>query len=244
MVAYATYSTFGVPHVWKSVDGGATWTPIDGSGVTGIPDVPVHTIAIDPANAARLFVGTDVGVFSSGDGGATWAVEHTGFANVITEALAVGDVGGAPALFAFTHGRGAWRVPAAAVGAQLTLMAGVNAPAFSTGQVLQTALGIDNPGLPLTIDRYAGLLLPDGHTIIFITNTGIAVGSLSDINSFQPFATGLSLANPFTTSVPLFSYTFTGIEPTGTFVFFQLAFQSGARTNLVGIGLSPFTVSH
>jgi hypothetical protein len=34
----------------------------------------------------------------------------TGFASVITEALAMGSVGGASHLFAFTHGRAAWRV--------------------------------------------------------------------------------------------------------------------------------------
>ncbi len=112
-VAYATYSTFGVPHVWKSTDGGATWMPIDGSGSTGVPDIPVHSIVVDPTNTARLYIGTDLGVLMSRDGGATWQVEVTGFANVITEALALGKVGTTSHLFAFTHGRGAWRVASA-----------------------------------------------------------------------------------------------------------------------------------
>src|SRR5207237_9201576 len=59
-----------------------------------------------------LYVGTDLGVFVSTDGGATWAVENTGFANVITESLALNTVSGTTMLFAFTHGRGAWRVTA------------------------------------------------------------------------------------------------------------------------------------
>jgi hypothetical protein len=67
-IVYATYSTFGVPHVWKSIDGGASWASIDGSGATGVPDVPVHTIVVDPTNTARLYIGTDVGVFPSTDG--------------------------------------------------------------------------------------------------------------------------------------------------------------------------------
>ncbi len=105
-VAYATYSTFGGVHVWKSTDAGATWTSLDGSGATGIPDVPAHSVAIDPSNTLRLYVGTDLGVFVSNDGGATWAVENTGFANVVTEAL----VTKGSYLYAFTHGRGAYRV--------------------------------------------------------------------------------------------------------------------------------------
>jgi PKD repeat protein len=114
-IAYATYSTFGVPHVWKSTDAGATWTNISGSGSTGIPDIPVLSIVVDPTNTSRLYVGTDLGVFTSIDGGANWMIENTGFANVSTEALTITGTN----LYAFTHGRGAYRVA----------LAGIQAPA-------------------------------------------------------------------------------------------------------------------
>jgi hypothetical protein len=104
-VAYATYATFGGgAHVWKSIDAGATWTPLDGSGAHPLPDLPVDVLRVDPANTAHLFLGTDLGVFVSIDGGDTWAVEATGFPNVVTEALVVQG----NRLFAFTHGRGVW----------------------------------------------------------------------------------------------------------------------------------------
>ncbi len=111
---YATISTFndatGSGHVFKSTDFGATWTNIDGAGATGIPDVPVHTIVVDPANTQRLYVGTDIGVFVSLDGGANWARENTGFANVIVEALVIKNT--APRyIYAFTHGRSVFRAP-------------------------------------------------------------------------------------------------------------------------------------
>jgi photosystem II stability/assembly factor-like uncharacterized protein len=113
-IAYATYSTFNsLPtdrHVYKSTDAGATWTGIDGSGTTGIPDIPVHSIVIDATDTAKLYVGTDLGVLASLDGGANWAKEITGFANVVTESLAVNTIGNVTSIFAFTHGRGAWRV--------------------------------------------------------------------------------------------------------------------------------------
>lgn len=112
-IVYATYSTFGGTHVWRSLDGGATWRGLDGQPPGRLPDLPVHVIVVDPENPQRLYVGTDLGVFVSLNGGASWAVENTGFANVVTEALTVGRVDGSPVLhlFAFTHGRGAWRVP-------------------------------------------------------------------------------------------------------------------------------------
>ena len=111
-IAYATYSTFGGgAHVWKSTDGGANWEPLDGTGAGALPDIPVNTIVINPSNRAHLYIGTDVGVFSSLDGGQTWMVENTGFANVPVFALALQGGEGARNLYAFTHGRGAWRVP-------------------------------------------------------------------------------------------------------------------------------------
>lgn len=110
-VAYATYASFGGTHVWKTTDGGATWKGLDGRGRGVLPDLPVNTIAVDPGDSRRLFLATDLGVFVSTDGGAHWAVENTGFANVITSWLAVlKNPDGTRDLFAFTHGRGAWKV--------------------------------------------------------------------------------------------------------------------------------------
>jgi len=113
-IAYATYSTFDsgsdAGHVFKSVDGGATWTLIDGQRGASIPDVPVECILIDPANPSVLYLGTDLGVFVSVDGGASWAKEDTRFPNTMVESLAIDRNGGASTLFAFTRGRGVWRV--------------------------------------------------------------------------------------------------------------------------------------
>jgi len=108
---YATVSSFnfGGPdngHIFKSTDTGASWSDVTGD----LPDIPVHSIVVDPSDASRLCIATDLGVFISTNGGTNWAVENTGFANVITEALAVEPVSGTPNLFAFTHGRGVWRV--------------------------------------------------------------------------------------------------------------------------------------
>jgi photosystem II stability/assembly factor-like uncharacterized protein len=102
---YATISTFndatGSGHVFRSDDHGASWVSVDGTGPTAIPDVPVHSLVVDPANNQRLYAGTDIGVFSTTDGGANWARENNGFANVIVESLVIKG----RKLYAFTHGR-------------------------------------------------------------------------------------------------------------------------------------------
>jgi hypothetical protein len=136
-VAYATYSTFGGTHVWKSTDAGGSWIGIDGQGSTGIPDVPVHSIVVDPANTQRLYVGTDIGVFVSLDGGANWARENTGFANTVVEALSIGSVGSTLNLFAFTHGRGAWRVPLGAAALKVKSASTVGKKLLIFGQGFQ-----------------------------------------------------------------------------------------------------------
>ena len=71
----------------------------------------MHSIVVDPENPDRLYLGTDLGVMTSINGGRSWAVENTGFANAVTEWLALGfDEQESPMLFGFTHGRGAWKV--------------------------------------------------------------------------------------------------------------------------------------
>jgi hypothetical protein len=109
-VLYATYGSFGGAHVYRSTDRGETWRAIDGVGDAALPDIPVHVIVIDRDNPQRMYLGTDLGVFVSTTGGDQWMVENTGFGAVVTESLSVADVAGRRVLFAFTHGRGAWRV--------------------------------------------------------------------------------------------------------------------------------------
>jgi hypothetical protein len=56
------------PYLWKSTDYGRTWTSIAGN----IPLGPINVIKEDPKNANVLYVGTDVGVYVSVDGGQSY----------------------------------------------------------------------------------------------------------------------------------------------------------------------------
>ena len=108
-VAYVTYETFTGVSVYKTIDSGATWVAIPGTGANVLPLVPAHAVAVDPTNPSRVYVGTDIGVYTTLDGGTNWYREVTGFGNVSVEHLEING-SGTQRLFAFTHGRGAWRV--------------------------------------------------------------------------------------------------------------------------------------
>jgi photosystem II stability/assembly factor-like uncharacterized protein len=100
---YCTISTFGMPHVLVSRNGGTRWEPLDGIGATGIPEIPAHWIVVRPCNRLQLYVGTELGVFASNDGGATWNPVNDGLAHTVVESL---DFAGDDTLVAFTRGRG------------------------------------------------------------------------------------------------------------------------------------------
>ena len=116
-IVYATYSTFkSFPfdaHVYKSTDGGGTWSPSDGSGAASIPDTPVWRLLVNPYNPSTLYLGSDLGVFVSTDGGASWGHDLNTFSNAIVEELSFDQTLNPNWLFAFTYGRGAYRTPLA-----------------------------------------------------------------------------------------------------------------------------------
>jgi photosystem II stability/assembly factor-like uncharacterized protein len=99
---YATFGRYSSNNVYKTTDGGSTWSDITGSGTTGLPDAPVRSLAVHPDNSNWLYVGTEVGVFASEDGGSTWSLPTDGPANVsVDELFWMGKK-----LVAVTHGRG------------------------------------------------------------------------------------------------------------------------------------------
>ncbi|MCG7534006.1 rhombosortase-dependent cadherin domain-containing protein [Pseudoalteromonas sp. OOF1S-7] len=107
-IAYATVSTFDQAHVWKTTDGGKSWLPID----KDIPNVPATSVAVDPNNPQRVIIGTDLGVFISVDGGENWFADGSGLANTNIAKVAFHN----NEVFAFTHGRSAYKVPLATFG--------------------------------------------------------------------------------------------------------------------------------
>ncbi len=101
-LAYATFGGYVADNIWRTRDAGLTWTSL---GRT-LPAAPVRSLAIHPRRQDRLYAGTEVGVFASEDGGATWSPTNEGPANVsVDELFWAGQT-----LYAATHGRGMYRI--------------------------------------------------------------------------------------------------------------------------------------
>lgn len=103
-IAVLSVSGFGTGHVFRTVNGGASWTDISGD----LPDVPVNAVLSHPALGDELYVGTDLGNFRSVSGGTAWAPFNTGFPNVAVFDLAFSP--GTGTIVAATHGRGMFTV--------------------------------------------------------------------------------------------------------------------------------------
>jgi len=91
--------------VYKSVDGGSTWSNVSGT----LPNIPANCIAVHPNSASDLYLGTDLGVFYSNDAGSTWQAFDTGLPNVIVDDLDINVLSGK--IRAATFGRGLWESP-------------------------------------------------------------------------------------------------------------------------------------
>ena len=126
--AVVTYSGFNANtpatpgKVFLTNDQGGTWTDISGD----LPDTPANSIAIDPNQANTYYLGTDIGVFQTTNGGVNWTRLGTGLPRIAiftvryhaaTKNLVIG-----------THGRGVYRL---ALGSAVKAVATVSAASFS-----------------------------------------------------------------------------------------------------------------
>jgi hypothetical protein len=105
----------GSSHLWRCDDTRSTartWKNVSGTmAATSLPDIPLNTVVIDPRDPAQVYyVGTDIGVFFSRDGGVNWAnaTASLGLPNVQVNVLKW--VPGTGFLMAATFGRGIWRI--------------------------------------------------------------------------------------------------------------------------------------
>ena len=112
-VAYIAFSFFAPAGqgVWKitNLGGAAGASPVAPNWTaagSGIPSVPINALVIDPTNSSHIYAGTDIGVYNSTDGGASWNPYGTGLPRSAFFDLAIQIP--SRILRAATHGRGIW----------------------------------------------------------------------------------------------------------------------------------------
>jgi photosystem II stability/assembly factor-like uncharacterized protein len=103
LIAYVTFSGYVAGQkVYKTINGGTTWTNISGT----LPNMPANCIVYENNIKNALYVGTDAGVYYIKDGLADWVPYKFGMPNVIVDELEIHY--GTKKIRAATYGRGIW----------------------------------------------------------------------------------------------------------------------------------------
>jgi hypothetical protein len=145
---YLTFTGFTGGNVWKSLDGGATWTGIH----SNLPAMPMRSILVNPSNSNYLYVGSELGVFASENGGTSWSPSSDGPNNApVDELFWQGNV-----LVAATHGRGMFRIRLNSP-PTVTLTSPQNNATFAAGSTLSLAATASDPdGSVARIEYFQG----------------------------------------------------------------------------------------
>jgi photosystem II stability/assembly factor-like uncharacterized protein len=103
-VAFIVFGGFNTFHVYQTINNGENWFPIDNN----LPDIPQNSIIIDPNQPNHMYLGNDLGVYVSEDGGGTWLP----FMEGLPEAVLAIHLSISPAnqkLRVATHGNGVFQ---------------------------------------------------------------------------------------------------------------------------------------
>ena len=99
---WVTISQIGGPLVYRSDNGGGSWV----NCTPGLPNIPMNSVVVDPANFKRVWVAADVGVYQTVDLGASWTAFSNGLPNAMAADLLFHKQD--RMLICGTRNRGAW----------------------------------------------------------------------------------------------------------------------------------------
>jgi photosystem II stability/assembly factor-like uncharacterized protein len=211
LTAYAAINTLRLddmrPHIYRTHDGGKTWTHI----TNGIPDgAPVDAVREDPVRKGLLFAGTETQVYVSFDDGEHWQSLRLNMpATSIRDIIVKGDD-----LVAGTHGRGIWILDDITPLRQLVSPQPSDlSPVLFKPQVAYRVRQNTNTDTPIPPDEAAGKNPPDGAIINYSLKANAAGPVTLEIldaagKSIRHYSSADAAAppDPATTPVPLYWY--------------------------------------
>jgi MYXO-CTERM domain-containing protein len=170
---YAAFSGFSEAtpttpgHVFRSTDGGTSWTGVEPGGV----DIPANSLVAHPTSGGVLFVGTDLGVLASYDGGTSWSPPAVGLPT--TAVYWLGYHAASSQLVAATFGRSVWSVtfPPGFAASPAAL-------SFSSGDPGPKPVTLSNPGHPASLQT---VLAKVDVPWIKLPSTSFRVGALQPV---------------------------------------------------------------
>jgi len=169
-----------------------------------LPQAPVRSIVRHASNPAWLYIGTEVGIFTTIDGGASWSATNDGPGTVSVDELFWLDAG---TLAAATHGRGMFKASLAPTGAvrrdfngdmksdlPWRSAAGLSALWLMNGTLpLSSAVVYGDPAWAIT---HIGDLNGDGKADLLWLNAGAGQTAAWIMNGTTPASTALLLTDP------------------------------------------------
>jgi photosystem II stability/assembly factor-like uncharacterized protein len=169
--AYAAVNTLRLddmrPHLYRTHDGGKTWTEI----VKGIPDgAPTNAVREDPVRRGLLFAATEREVFVSFDDGDHWQTLRLNMAASSVRDIIIKD----DDLVAATHGRGFWILDNITPLRQLDESVNTTEATLFKPQIATRVRWNMNTDTPLPPDEPAGENPPDGAVIDYALKADVS----------------------------------------------------------------------
>jgi hypothetical protein len=168
--AYAAINTLRLddvrPHIYRTRDGGVTWTEI----THGLPDGGiVNAVREDPLRRGLLFAGSEQAVYVSFDDGERWQSLRLNMPATSIRDLIIKD----DDLVVATHGRGFWILDDMTPLRQVTTDIAKASAYLFRPPIAWRVRWNTNPDTPLPPDEPAAPNPPDGVTISYLLGSGV-----------------------------------------------------------------------
>lgn len=237
---YATVMGFAsagssAPHVYRSTNGGASWTNIS----SNLPNAPANAVLVDPNDANTVYVAMDSGVYATSAvttcaSSNCWGMMGTSLPNAplvglqASATMATGD-GRSGELRAATYGRGIWEIP-------LLTAHGPAAPAItlSPGSLAFATQQVGTASAAQTIS------VTNSGTAALIVTQITASGDFSETDNCVGVSGGIAANSSCTINV-VFLPSATGAR-TGNLVVYGNVPGGQASAQLSGTGAPPAAV--